>query len=96
MTLVVSKVPEIDDIARTFNTALVGSRVNSNRDFSSELATLVQSSAFQVILSSVKQLSRLEGISEREAAEKLIQTFRKLDQTWSDYVFKEGVDRLRS
>jgi hypothetical protein len=43
----------------------------------------------------VRQLAVLEGISERQAAEQLAKTFRKMDNLWGDYVFAEGLDRVR-
>jgi hypothetical protein len=87
---------QVDDLARVFNTALVSTRAGTVRDFSTELYSLVDSPAFRAILSSVRQLSRTSGCSEKEAAETLIETFRKLDQIWSEYIFQEGVDRLKT
>ena len=86
---------QVDDLARVFNTALVSTRVGTVRDFSTELYTLVDSPAFRAILTAVRQLSRTTGATEKEAAETLIETFRKLDQIWSEYIFQEGVDRLK-
>lgn len=85
----------VDELARVFNTALVATRGGTLRDFSSELYSLVQSAPFRAILSSVRQFARLQSISEREAAEAIIQTFRKIDRLWTDYIFHEGVDRLK-
>lgn len=83
------------EAARMFNTVLVSSRVRTKKDFSRELFELTESSAFKAILSAVKQLSQLQGISERQASEQVIQTFRKMDEVWGEYLFHEGVDRLR-
>lgn len=85
----------IEELTRIFNSALVSSRAESLKDFSHELLGLVESPAYQAIINAVRQLARSQGIGERESAEILIQTFRKLDRLWSDYVFQEGVDRLR-
>jgi hypothetical protein len=85
----------VDDLARIFNTALVATRAESARDFSAELYALIESPAFRSILSAIKQMARAQGISEREAAEAVIQTFRKVDRIWGEYVFQEGIDRLR-
>ena len=87
--------PNVDDIARVFNSALVSTRVSENRNASSELHGLMESAPFRVILTAVRQLARTQGITERQAAEQMIQTFRKVDQIWGDYVYQEGVDRLR-
>lgn len=86
----------VDELARVFNSALVATRANAARDFSGELFALVETPAFRAILAAVRNLSRSQGISDREAAETLVETFRKIDGLWSAYVFQEGVDRLRS
>ncbi|MGZ3709291.1 MAG: hypothetical protein ACXWPM_11215 [Bdellovibrionota bacterium] len=85
----------VDDLARIFNTALVSTHVSSGRNFSQELHELMENPAFRAILNSVRQFSRLQGIPERQACEQIIQTFRKMDGIWGEYVFQEGVDRLR-
>lgn len=83
-----------NELARVFNTALVATRTEAVRDFSAELYSLVESPAFQAILLAVRQLAKQQGTSEQEASEQIIKTFRKMDRTWSDYLFHEGVDRL--
>ena len=88
--------PPQDDLARVFNTALIASQVDTNRDFSSELFQLTQSASFKAILSAVRHLSKVQGVPERQAAEQIIQTFRKMDEIWGEYLFREGVDRLRN
>ena len=84
-----------DDLARIFNTALIASQAEMGRDFSAELYQLTQSASFKAILSAVRHLSRVQGIHERQAAEQVIQTFRKMDEIWGEYLYREGVDRLR-
>lgn len=85
----------IDEIARVFNSALVATRASDNRNAASELHSIMESAPFRMILSAVRQLARNQGISERQAAEQMIRAFRKVDQIWADYVYQEGVDRLR-
>lgn len=84
-----------EELTRIFNTALIATQTETKRDFSAELYQLTQSSSFKTILSAVRNLSRIQGISERQAAEEVIQTFRKMDEIWSQYLVREGVDRLR-
>ena len=92
----------MDELTKIFNSAIVSTRVDSGqagakaRDFSAELYTLVQTPAFSAILSAIRLLARSQNLSEREAAEQMIGTFRRLDGVWTDYVFQEGVDRLRA
>ncbi len=86
----------VDDLVRTFNTALVATQAGQTRDFSGELYALVDSAAFRAILNGIRQLARLQGITDREAAENVISTFRKVDRLWTDYIFQEGMDRVKS
>ena len=85
----------MNELARIFNTALVSSKGAKQRDHSSELFQVMETPAFQMILHAVRSLARGQGVTEREAAERLIETFRKVDQLWTDYVFQEGVEKLR-
>ncbi len=87
--------PKKDDLTRIFNTAVVSTQVGAKRDFSAELAALTESAPFKAILNAVRQLSCVQGIPERQAAEEVIAAFRKMDDIWSEYIFKEGLDRLR-
>src|SRR4051812_39966142 len=77
--------PPQDELARVFNTAMVATQSEAKRDFSSELCQLTQSAPFKAILSAVRHLSRVQGINERQAAEQVIQTFRKMDDVWNQY-----------
>lgn len=88
--------PPVDDLARVFNTALVATRAGGARDFSTELFALLQSPAFHSILSAVRLFAKTQGLPETDAATQIIETFRKVDRIWSEYVFQEGVDRLQS
>ena len=87
--------PKKDDLTRIFNTALVSTQSGVKRDFSAELSALTDSAPFKAVLNAVRQLSCVQGISERQAAEEIIAAFRKMDDIWSEYIFKEGLDRLR-
>ena len=88
--------PRSEELARIFNTSLVSSQAKAKRDFSSELFALTDSSAFKAILNAVQQLARVQGISEKQASEQVIQTFRRIDEIWGEYMFHEGLDRLKS
>jgi len=83
------------DLTRIFNTALISTRTESSRDFSAELFSLVETPAFRSILDSVRTLALREGKSERDAAEEIIRAFRNVDRLWGEYIFQEGVERLK-
>lgn len=89
--------PELstNDLARVFNAAVLCSRSKRKRDFSTELHELTESAAFKTILNSIRQLARVQGIKERQAAEEVIETFRKMDELWGEYMFCEGREKLR-
>lgn len=89
------QIPSIDALARVFNTALVSTRAEPLRDFSTELFTLIQTPAFRAILTAIKQLALTQNLSEREAAESVISTFREVDRVWEDYIRQEGIDRVK-
>ena len=84
-----------EELARIFNTAIVATKVEASRDYSSELLAAMESPGFKAILSAIKTLSATEGLSERKAAESVIAAFRKVDRLWGDYVLHEGIDRLK-
>ena len=86
---------ERDQLARVFNTAMIASGAEADQDFSKRLQALVQTPAFTAILDSVKQLAESEGISEKEASEAIIATFKRLENIWKDYVYLEGVQKLK-
>ena len=86
----------MDDLARLFNTALVSTRDQGSRDWTGEIQRLMETPAFRALMSSIRHLARTQGISEVSAAEEMIRTFRALDSVWRDYVFQEGLDRIKS
>lgn len=83
-------------LLRVFNTAIIATRVgDSDRDLSGALMEIVSTPAFKAILAATRELALSQGISEKEAASTIIETFRQVDKVWSDYVFREGVERLK-
>ena len=83
------------DLTRIFNTAIISSKVETHRDLASEIQQLTQRAPFKAILSAVNQLAAIQGISERQAAESIIETFRKMDELWGEYIFREGFEKIR-
>jgi hypothetical protein len=83
------------DLTRLLNAAVLSTRAERKKDFAAELYQLVESPAYEAILGAIRALASASGISERQAAEQIVQTFRKVDQVWAEYVFQEGVDHLR-
>lgn len=84
-----------DQSTKLFNTAVIATKISKLSDYSSKLGELVQKPAFAAILESIANYARSTGVSEEAAAEEVIQTFREIDQVWDNYIFQEGLDKLR-
>ena len=95
MTVSTSSSASTAELTRLLNAAILSTRADRKKDFAGELYQLVESPAFEAILGAIRNLASSSGMSERQAAEAIVQTFRKVDQVWTEYVFQEGVDRLR-
>jgi hypothetical protein len=86
---------KIEDLGVIFNTAFVRSRAPSpGRDLTSELVEISKSPAYQAILVASHQLAKSQNISELDAAELIITTFRKMDDVWKNYLLQEGMARI--
>ena len=84
-----------DELARAFNTALVSSRANPKRNHSDELFKWMESPGFQAILESIRHLALSRRISEKDAAQEIIEVFRAVDSLWGDYVYQQGIEKLK-
>lgn len=84
-----------EELTRIFNSAILSTRSKAKRNFSAELIALTESTSFKAILNAVQQVARVQGISDRQAAEQVIETFRKMDDLWSEYTVCEGLDKIR-
>lgn len=85
----------IDQSTKLFNTAVIATKIPKLSNYSSKLSELVQSVAFQAILRAIQDYAQKQGISEEQAAEEIVQTFRDIDMVWDDYIFQEGLDKLK-
>ncbi|MFN7684413.1 MAG: hypothetical protein ACK5QT_03260 [Oligoflexia bacterium] len=91
-----ASIGSLDDLGRVFNTALITTRGQPTKDWGAEIQQLMETPAFRSFLGSIRHLARSQGVSEAAAAEEMIRTIRRLDAAWQDYVFQEGLERLRS
>jgi hypothetical protein len=85
----------IDQSTKLFNTAIIATKIPKLSNYSSKLNDLVQSNAFRAILDAIQAHARASGVSEEQAAEELVQTFRDIDKVWDEYIFQEGLDKLK-
>ena len=59
----------------------------------SQIAVL--SKSFQAILGAIREHAAANDIPEELAAEEIVQTFRDIDRVWDDYIFQEGLNKLK-
>ncbi len=85
----------IDQSTKLFNTAVIATKIPKLSNYSTKLAEIVQSKQFHAILGAIREYAAEAGISEEQAAEEVVQTFRDIDRVWDDYIFQEGLDKLK-
>ncbi len=85
----------IDQSTKLFNTAVIATKIPKLSNYSSKLSELVQGKAFHCILSAIRDYAKEAGVPEEQAAEEIVQTFRDIDRVWDDYIFQEGLDKLK-
>ena len=81
-------------LTRTFNTAIIASKTPA-QDFSKDIYAILKSPAFQAILVGIRHLEESQNISEKEACDQIISTFKRLDSIWSEYVYQEGLKQIK-
>ena len=85
----------IDQSTKLFNTAIIATKIPKLSNYSTQLSELVQKPAFEAILRAIRDFAQASGVSEEQASEELVQTFREIDKIWDDYIFQEGLDKLK-
>ncbi len=81
------------DWSKAFNTSIL-STVLDSKGHEQNLEMIIQSPEYTLILAAARQLSDQLGLSPEEATERLIRTFRDLDQAWSKILVKKGAETL--
>ena len=84
-----------DRFTRILNTAVIATKVARSQNASARLQELVRKPGFQIILRAMSDYAQEYSVSEQAAAQALIQAFRELDGVWDDFIFQEGLDRLK-
>ena len=91
---------DITHTARVFNSAILSTKASRIRgdqaQASPTLRDVLASPGYQAILNAVRSHARAQGITEKVAAEELIETFRNLDALWFESVFMEGLGKLKN
>ena len=85
----------IDPSTKLFNAAVIATKIPPLANYSSKLGEIVQGKPFQAILGAIREYASQTGIPEEQAAEEVVQTFRDIDRVWNEYIFQEGLDKLK-
>lgn len=83
-------------LTKVLNTSLLSTRNEANATFLNELKEISRTPAFRSILQSIHRLSQDLNCTEKEAAEQLVTTFRRLDQIWSHYITAQGINQIKN
>lgn len=91
---------EIGHDIRLFNTAVIATKITKSNDAAGsscagKLQALTKSPAFAAIMKTIHEYANERGLSEDAASEEIIRTFRDIDEVWNEYIYQEGLDRLR-
>lgn len=86
---------DISQLIKALSTAFVSTRGESANNPREEIVKLVESAEFRAIAISVRELAQSLKISDKEAAERVIETFRKADSLWARVLAIEGIERLK-
>jgi hypothetical protein len=83
-----------EDWMAAFNTSLVSTRSKSTKDKSEELHALMGTPEFACLLIASQELAERLNLTKEEATERMITTFRQVDQAWMQYLIQKGIDKL--
>ncbi|MBP5297259.1 MAG: hypothetical protein J6Y94_08020 [Bacteriovoracaceae bacterium] len=84
------------DAIQLLNTAIIKSKEKKiDASFEQRLAQTCHSPEIAALGMAVSHLADTEGISYDQAALRIIEALRRLDNAWNDYVLMEGFEKLK-
>ena len=84
------------DAIQLLNTAIIKSKEKKiDASFEQRLAQTCHSPEITALGVAVSHLADAEGISYDQAALRIIEALRRLDNAWNDYVLMEGFEKLK-
>ena len=87
---------ENQESVQLLNTAIIKTKEKKiDSSYEDRLSNTCQTPAVKALSVAIAHLSESEKISRDQAAMKLVETVRELDQIWSDYVMMEGISKLK-
>lgn len=86
---------EYEHLSRLLNTAIIATKIPKSGSNSEKFQKIMESEAFQVILRAIQNYAAEKDIPEEDAARAIVSVFRSLDEIWDNYIFQEGLEKLR-
>jgi len=86
----------VSETAKNLNTAFVSTQAVDDASAANDMRTLAESPAYRNIIAAVANLAKESSLSEVEAAQEIIHTFRKIDSVWKNFVISAGLNQLRN
>ena len=84
------------DAIQLLNTAIIKSKEKKiDTSFEQRLAQTCHSPEIAALGMAISHLADTEGISYDQAALRIIEALRRLDNAWNDYVLMEGFEKLK-
>ena len=78
------------------NTAVIKSKEKKiDSSFEEKLSKICKKPAIRSIALAIANLSEEESISRDQAAMIIVDTIRDLDQSWTDYLMMEGIEKVK-
>ncbi|MFG1493231.1 hypothetical protein ACRXCV_00710 [Halobacteriovorax sp. GFR7] len=78
------------------NTAIIkGKEKKIDTTYEDRLNQACNSTAIAAISNAIQQLAETDRISYDQAAIKIVETIKELDQVWTDYVLMEGINNIK-
>lgn len=86
--------PTFEQLIKIINTAFISTQL-CEQNLSEDLQKHIKTPEFQYFVKMVKQFAEQENLSYQEAAESIVDTFRKVDKIWKEFVYQEGIKKLK-
>ena len=84
----------ISAINTSILTTLSPSTPGQSKDRTNDLSRVMQSPEFASILVGAKHLAETQGISTEDATDRLIRSFREMDEIWRQIVIERGLKAI--
>ena len=82
------------DWISAFNTSVLTTLSPTAKDRSLDLSKLMQSPEFASLLVGAQHLADAQNLSMEEATDRLIRSFREIDQVWRQIVMERGLKAI--